>query len=352
MLIDRKNVRAFVGRDAEQRAERCGHFLKALVGVSASRDWMVARGIAIEKAAGEGVNTVGGFLVPEDFDNAVVAIRELVGAFRSGCGCRAAKSGNQVRPRRTGGVTANWVAENAKIPESSFTLDALDASAKKLAILARGSAELFEDSAPDLAEFLAIEIAYAFAATEDDAAFNGDGTSTYAGITGLANKCTSGFKSAVAAASAHNTFIAIDTTDIANLVGAVMGAAIAGARWFVHPKAFACFARLSAIGGGLVTRLGPNGELIANYLGFPIEFSAKLLDGSSSMIGKPMIYFGDLSMSSVLVEARPMAVAASYQTALDADQVLIRGTERMDIINHSTGDAATNAPIAALLGTA
>src|SRR5713101_1506397 len=132
-----------------------------------------------------------------------------VGAFRQGAEVRPTTSDAQIRPRRTGGLTANFVAEGASIPESSFQLDAIESAQKKLAILGRASSELFEDSAPDLGEFLTSEIGYAFAAKEDDCGFNGDGTSTFSGINGLATKLV-GLRSSVAAASTHKTFASLD----------------------------------------------------------------------------------------------------------------------------------------------
>jgi hypothetical protein len=35
-----------------------------------------------------------------------------------------------------------------------------------------------------------------------------------------------------------------------------------------------------------------------------------------------------------------------------SDQILIRGTQRLDIVNHSVGDAGTRGAIAMLVGTA
>jgi hypothetical protein len=45
------------------------------------------------------------------------------------------------------------------------------------------------DSATDVAEFVAGEIAYAFAVKEDDCGYNGEGTSGFGGIAGLATNC-------------------------------------------------------------------------------------------------------------------------------------------------------------------
>src|SRR5579883_2862964 len=346
-------VRAFTGPGAERRAERVGHWFKAMAGIDQSRDWCIENGVALTKAAVEGVDSAGGFLAPQDFDDAIIVVREQVGAFRRGAQVTQARSENKVRPRRIGGLTANFVAEGAAIPESSFQLDAVEASLKKLAILARSSVELFEDSAPDLGEFLTSEIAYAFAAKEDDAGFNGDGTSTYFRITGLANKLA-GLKSAIAAASGVHTFATITATDIGNLMGGVLGSAIAGAAWYINPVGFGqCFCRLATgSGGGYLETREVDGILTPYCLGFPVIFSGKLPDGSSSMTGVPMIYFGSLTMSSVIVERRQTVIATSFDRALENAQVLVRGVERVDVINHTVGDASTRGPIAALVGTA
>lgn len=355
---DRSNhrVRAFTGPGAEQRAERVGMWFKSFAGNDTARTWCIAHGIGFTKASAEGVNTIGGFLAPTDFDDAIIAVRETYGAFRQGAELRPARSDGQVRPRHTGGLTANFVAENASIPESSFQLDAVESTQKKMAILGRCSAELFEDSAPDLGEFLTSETGYALAAKEDDCGFNGDGTSAYGGIVGLATKLV-GLRSSVAAATPHDTFIELDSADVAALMAGVLATAIAtppGAAWYTSATGYAlALCRLSAATGGLVARQRADGTIEASDLGFPVRFSGKLPDVSTTLATKPMLYFGNLAMSSVLVERNPQTIIAiGQERALDADQILIRAVQRCDIINHTVGDTATRGAVAVLTGTA
>jgi HK97 family phage major capsid protein len=348
----KSRVKAFTGPGAEERAEKVGHYLKALAGNDASRKFCVDRGIGLTRATNESGNTAGGFLAPQDFDAGIIAIRETAGAFRQGAEIRPSGSDNQVRPRRVGGVTASFVREGASIPESQLQFDAVETALKKLGILCRGSAELFEDSAADLAEYLTTEFAYAFALVEDDVGFNGDGTSTYSGISGLGTKLV-GMKSAVAAASGHNTFLTIDTTDIANLMAGLIAVAIPAAAWYVSATAYAqTICRLAAVSGGLVARQRADGSISANFLGFPVNFSGKLPDVQTTLAGKPMLFFGNLAMSSVIVERQQQTVIAiSRERALDTDQVLVRGVRREDIVNHDVGDVNTRGPIAMLVGT-
>jgi HK97 family phage major capsid protein len=351
-MLNRSRVRAFTGSGAEQRAERVGNWFKALLGQEASKAWCIDNGVGLTKATNESMNVTGGFLAPQDFDAAIISVRETVGAFRQGAEVRPTSSDSQVRPRRIGGLTANFVTEGAPIPESSFQLDAVGTAQKKFAILGRASSELFEDSAADLGEFLTSEIGYAFASKEDDCGFNGTGTSAYVGMSGLATKLV-GTKSAVAAASGHNTFAALDTNDITNLMAGVLATAIPGAAWYTSASGYALtICRLAAVSGGLVATQRPDGTISANYLGFPVRFSGKLPDVATSLTGSAMLFFGNLAMSSVLVERQAQTIIAiSRDRALDTDQVLVRGVQRCDIINHTVGDANTRGPIAMLVGT-
>jgi HK97 family phage major capsid protein len=345
-------IRAFTGPGAEKKAERVGMWFKALVGDDVAKAWCVENRVRRTKATTESVNSTGGFLAPVDFDDAVIRVRETFGAFRQGAEIRPTRSDGQVRPRWSGGVAANFVAEGAAIPESAFSLDAISSTQKKLAVLARGSAELFEDSAPDLGEFITGEVGYAFATTEDDCGFNGGGTSAYRGIRGLATMLT-GTKGAVAAAAGHNTFLTLDTTDLANVMAGILASAIPGAAWYTSAIGYAqTFCRLAAVTGGLTAVKRPDGTIDATFLGFPVRFSGKLPNSTSSLAGKAMIFFGNLSMSSVLVERQPQTVMAiSRDRAMDTEQILVRGVQRLDIINHSVGEASSIGPVAMLTGT-
>ncbi len=123
MLNNRSRVRAFTGPGAEERAEKVGHYLKAMAGNDASRKFCIDRGIGLIRATNESGNTVGGFLAPQDFDAAIIAIREAAGAFRQGAETRPSGSDSQVRPRRFGCVTASFVREGASIPESQLQFE-------------------------------------------------------------------------------------------------------------------------------------------------------------------------------------------------------------------------------------
>jgi hypothetical protein len=78
----------------------------------------------------------------------------------------------------------------------------------------------------------------------------------------------------------------------------VMATAIPGSAWYVSITAYAqTLCRLAAVSGGLTAMMLPDGRVTANYLGFPVRFSGKMPDVSTTLAGKMMLAFGDLSMS-------------------------------------------------------
>ena len=196
----RNRIKAYVGPNAARDALRDGHWWKAMAGVRDSINFCGSNGVPlVTRAAGENVNITGGAIVPASFDAAIIRVVEAQSAF-SHAEQRTATSDGAIRPRRTGGVVASWTAEGQSIPESSFSGDLIDVAAAKLGILVRFGSELYEDAAPDLAEFLAEEFGFAIAGAVDNAGFNGDGTSQFGGTYGLFPKLV-GKKSNVAAAS-------------------------------------------------------------------------------------------------------------------------------------------------------
>ncbi len=340
-----------------ESAVRIGHFFRALDRRNhVSRDFCDKNGIDYRsRAAGEGTSSAGGFLVPEDFEPSVSMAGMLnSGVFRANTNVHRTTSGYQTQPRFVGGLTAYFTAEGAVPTQSSFTLGAIDVSLKRLSILGTMSSSLFEDAdVGDLGAFLATQINYAMGIAEDDCFFNGDGTSTYGGITGIGN-ALAGLKSAAVCAGTHNTLVEVDSTDIGSVVALVQSSALPNAAWYVSPSVYGLvIARLSVLTGGLIATKNPDGTFEANYLGYRVIVSEKAPNGvaATDFAGLPMLFLGDASRSSVLVERGPTDIGLSWGRLLDQDSVMIRATRRIDIVHPGIGTAADRGAMAVLLGT-
>ena len=339
-------LRAYLGKDAERDAYRVGMWLKASVfGNAEAQTWCKENGLMLVRAQSEGVNSAGGFLVPEEMANSIINLKETYGVFRANT--RVIPMGRDTLnwPRRTAGLTAYFVNEGVAPTESQNAWDSVNLTAKKLATLTRFSTEIAEDAVISIADWITQEIAYAFASKEDDCGFNGDGTSTYGGIVGLTATSKVG-SAGVFTATGHATFDVITATDLESMRALLPFYALPNAKIYCSQYAFAlCFERLvAAAGGNSIATL--DGQVVYRYLGTPIVISQKL--PSTTPTGKIGILFGDLNLSSAMGERRGVTIRRSDDRYFDSDQVGILGTERFDINNHDVGDSTNAGPIVAL----
>jgi HK97 family phage major capsid protein len=349
--------RAFPGHGAEvdARYERAGQWLLATL---YKNEPALARckdlGVPIQRAAGETIGSAGAFVVPPDLSKAILDLRDVYGAFRRRARIVPMASDNTLVPRRPGGTSAFFIAENATATETTAVVDQLSLTAKKIGSLVRIPSELEEDSGGEIVDFVANEIALAFALKEDDCAFNGDGTSTYGKMYGIGAIALDGNhnKAKVTAASGHNTFLTLDGTDLGNLMSAVQAAAIPNAAFFCSQTCFTqTFCRLAAAaGGGFLESMLVDGISTPFYLGFPVILSQKLPLISSTLTTKVMLAFGDMYLGAALGQRRGITLARSPERYMDQDQIAVLGTERFHSVIHGIGDNTNTGAIAALVG--
>lgn len=349
------SLKAFKGD--EKTAYSFGQFIRAANGVTSAREWCNNNGVMLA-VSNEGTNTQGGYLVPQQFDNAIIDLRNQYGVFRRNAGVKAMTSDTMYIPRRAGGLTTYWVGESSAITESTKTWDQVQLVAKKLGCLTRMSSELSEDAIISVADDLANEIAYAFAYAEDLAGFIGDGTSTYGGITGVSTalKAAAGTPTTT---SAGGVIVGNDK-DLADLtlgnfnavVGKCPSYARMGAKWFCSPFVFdAVMARLAyAAGGNTVGNiLGGSGM---SFLGYPVELVEVMpsTDATSQIVA----LFGSLDKAAKLGDRRQTTLAFSDsavvggESVFEKDQIAVRGTERIDIVVHDVGGTSAAGAIVGL----
>lgn len=345
--------RAFPGSgpEVEARYERMGKWLLATqYGRKDARDWCDRKGVTIRKASGEGIGSAGGFLVPVELENAILDLRDTFGAFRRRACVWPMGRDTSLFPRRAAaGATATFFAENTAASGATIVTDGVQLTAKKLGALVTLSSELDEDSAYDLVDYVANEVAWAFAVKEDDCAFNGDGTSTYGGIRGITTIANDGAHTLakVTAGSGHNTFATLTAADLAALAGAVRGSALPRAAWYVSNVGFAQ-ALINEATGGYLETIVVDGVETRYFNGYPVIVTQKLPQTTSSLTGKAMMVFGDMYSGAVLGNRRGLTIARSDQRYLDTDQIAILATERLDIVPHDMGDTANFGSLAVL----
>jgi HK97 family phage major capsid protein len=340
-------LRAFKGADAEEMAYRSGMFLRAtLLNDTKAAAWCDEHGIVI-RAQAEGVNAAGGFLVPTEFEQAIVDLRDSAGTFRQEARQVVMTSDSMTIPRRVGGLQAAFVPESGMLPESTKQWDQVQMTAKKIGVMTRISSELAEDAVIDLADDLAQEMAYAFAQLEDSCGWNGDGSMQCGGVTGVARRImrSADADRQVTAATGHDTFIEIDDRDLAAVMGALPKFAERNAKFYCSRGAWTyVFQRLIAAAGGnsIDTLTGP--KVRRTYLGYPVVIDQTLPATPISMSGQAMLFFGDLSLACRMGNRRGITVKTSTDRFFEMDQIAIAATERMDIVTHDVS------PLCVLIG--
>jgi len=332
-------IKAFSGN--HEKAYKFGAWCLAAMGHKKSADFCARNGIVLTKGHTEGVNSAGGFLVPDQFENELIVLREQYGVFR-----RNAKiypmTGDTLRiPRKNAGLTAYFSGEAAAGTESTMTFDSVQLVAKKLIALTTVSNELLEDSVINIADDVATEMAYQFAYKEDDAGFNGDGTSTYGGIVGLGSALTD--STYQVSASAGSTKAAVTAAEIGAALAYLpnWAAARSNVKIYCNKGAYhSIFERLTLAAGGVTANEVANG-VAPRYFGYPIEFSQAIAtpaDGGSATV----CYIGDLAQACYLGDRRSSTIAFSDSAlnAFEQDERVVRGTQRFDIICANVGSSS------------
>lgn len=347
-------LKSFKGATAEEDAYKSGMFLRAaFFKDEKAAEWCRENGVVVQKAAGETVGSTGGYLVPMEFNQAIIDLREEYGTFRKSCRLIPMGSDSMTIPRRAGGLTAYFPGENGEITASDKSWEQVQLNAKKLAALSRLSTELAEDAIISIADDLASEMAYAFAQKEDDCGWNGTGTSTYGGIIGVRTKIIDGTHTAsvVDGVSGHDTFAEIDATDLANVMAKLPKYAEKNAKWYCSQVAWALvFQRLIAAAGGNSIGDLTGGKPARSYLGYPVVIDQSLPTATSDISDTAMLFFGDLALAATMGERRGITVKTSGERYFEFDQIGVQATERVDINVHDLGSNSVAGPLIALVG--
>lgn len=328
-----------------------GQFLRATIGKNeTAAQWCKEHGIL--NVHSTTTNSAGGYLVPEGFETAIINLREEYGVFRQNCRVYPMSEPIVYVPRRQTGFTAYYVGENSAGTESDASFSQVKLDAKKLMILTRLSQELSDDAIIQLTDFVAQEMAYAFAVQEDQAGFIGDGTSTYGGILGLRNALLAG--STVTAVAQDDTFEELEFAFFQNAVGKLPRFPGIQPKWYVHNALYwnAMVRLANAAGGNTISNIeaGPTG---LSFMGYPVVLVNALPSALTTLASTVVGFFGDLAMTATMGSKSGISIVSDSSRYFEFDQIAVRCTQRYDIVVHEVGTASAAGPMIALkMGTA
>lgn len=301
------------------------------------------------------------YLVPEQIMMDMILLREQFGIGRRYLENVPMISDTASRTKQSSGLSAYPVGEGQPVTTSKGVLRRVNLVAKKWAVASIYSSELDEDSVVSIGDWMVREIAYAFALAEDDAIFNGDGTSTYHGIVGLRTKLDnidgSGTDSAgVITQGTGNTWAQLTLTDFHKMVGKLPQYADTGsAAWMCHKTFFSeVMNKLTLASGGVTAQEVQQGARSPRplFLGYPVQVNQKF--PSTTSTNQIPVVLGDYQLAGMFGDRRSIGISFSEHATIEGvnlweqDLFAVKGLERFDVNWHSVGDASTVGPVVGL----
>lgn len=332
---------------SKETAYRFGSWCLAAMGHRKSADFCAKNGLVLTKGHQEGVNTQGGFLVPDLMENELITLREQYGVFRRNARVFPMQGDTLRIPKRLSGLTAYFVGETAAGTESTQTFDSVQLVAKKLMALTTVSNELLEDAVVAIGDDIAGEIAYQFAFKEDDAGFNGTGTSSYGGIVGLASALTDSTYQVSTTAVTTKATVAVADVSAAFAKLPAWASQRSNIKIFTNKGTHhAVFERLAMVAGGVTAAEIGAGMSQPRFFGYPVEFSQAIAVPADAD-GGVIAYIGDLAQACYFGDKRQTSIAFSDSAlnAFEQDERVVRGSQRFDIVCANVGSSSASGAI-------
>lgn len=136
----------------------------------------------VRNALSEGIDSEGGYLVPDEFEHTLVQSLADQNIMRGLANVIQTTSGDRKIPVVSTHGSAGWLDEGKPYTESDETFSQITLSAFKLGTFLKISEELLGDSVFDVEAYLAAEFARRIGAAEEEAFLVGDGKGKPTGI--------------------------------------------------------------------------------------------------------------------------------------------------------------------------
>lgn len=330
-----------------QDAYDSGQFLLATIGGNEKAKQYCREKGMILNVHSEGVNSAGGYLVPEIMELAIIDLKESYGVARQNAYVYPMTSDAATIPRRQSGFTVYYPGENGEGTDSDMSWSQVRLEAKKAMILTRVSNELNEDAIVSLADIVTNEMAWAFSQNEDYGVFRANGESTYGGTVGLANSLLAGSK--VTSASGDNTFAELELAFYEEAVAKLPQFAGIRPAWYVNSAMYftSMVKFLNAAGGNTKQQL--ESGFAYQFMGFPVIFTQVLPSSTGDLAGTVAGFFGDLRMAGTFGSRRGITMSSDSSLYFRYDQIALKGTQRWCWNGHETGTASAAGPMIGLV---
>lgn len=211
----------------------------------------------------EGVDTDGGYLVPEEYDNRLIDVLDEENIMRK-LGTRITTSGEHKINIAATKPAASWIEEGGALSFGDATFDQILMDAHKLHVAIKVTEELLYDNAFGLENYIITQFGKALANAEEDAFLNGDGVGKPLGL----------FAASGGGQIAETLTAAVKADDIINLVYALKRPYRKNASFIMNDKNISAIRKLKDNNGAYIWQPSAQAGEPDRLFGYPVHTSA------------------------------------------------------------------------------
>ena len=235
----------------------------------------------------EGVDTAGGYLVPEEYDKRLIDGLTEVNIMRT-LGTTITTSGEHKINIAGAKPAASWIEEGGALVFEDASFDQIILDAHKLHVAIKVTDELLYDNAFNLESYILTQFSKALANAEENAFLNGDGVGKPLGIFAE----NGGGQVAITT----NTQSSITADEIINLVHSLKRPYRKNAKFIMNDQTIALIRKLKDNNGAYLWQPSLQAGEPDRLFGYPVYTSAYV---PTVAAGKPVIAFGDFSYYNI-----------------------------------------------------
>lgn len=285
-------------------------FLQALSRNDVSVARQISEEVRIKANLSEGSTTGGGYLVPEEFKAEILRLAPTFGVIRREC--RIIPMAYDIMNIPASGATdqsALFTNEAAQILQTNPNFGQVTLTINKLAAIPKVTNELLADANVDVIQYLAEQIAWAFAKAEDNQGFLGTGSP----FMGLCESTGSPLRAMVGGTAGQLSY-----PDLVVATGDIYSNVLEGAKFYLHRSIIARLKAIVTTAGAPVFPLPMN-----DVVGYPLVSceGCRSVATMGTSDGTTYGIFGNVRMGYAMGERGSITMKISDQATVDSDNL-------------------------------
>lgn len=256
----------------------------------------------------------GGFLVPEDYEQAIDRVALSVSAMRRLATVRTIGTDTYKKLVNQGGASAGWVGEKgARAETNTPTLTEIAINTKEIYAMPAATQTLLDDSRVDIAGWLADEVSIEFSEQESEAFIHGNGVEQPKGIAAYPMVANSSYVwGKVGYITSGNASLVNDLDKLIDLQHSLKPVYRNGAAWLMNDATLATIRKMKDGDGNYIWVPGLKDGAPDTLLGKPVEIDDNVDDIGD---GKYPIFFANFKRAYLIIDRQGVRVLRDPYTS-------------------------------------